>query len=442
MNLNRKYLTISAYTLLGAIIVVTFTACVYRFSSVLSLLKTLFEALKPVIYGIAIALAVNPMYTTLHNRLFGFVTRKKALYGLRKALSLTLTYLILITVLIALLAAVLPQLISSCEEIAAKSTAYLSSALDWLDQRLSVFAIPDFLLSTTQPPEKIELNELYNLSIEEYLNAIPYGAYSPLRQGQVKLDLLLKDRFIRFDFSEMIQNFVDVAIESLTSRIPALLGTFNSVLNEMKNILLGLVISIYFLVAKERMSALTSKLMHTVLPANALKGVNSFGRAAYLVFIEFMTGKLLDAVIVMYFTYIVLSVFGLPYPILLGSLIGLTNLIPFLGPIVGAIVSACIVFVFAPEKTIFFLLVIIAIQQLDLHLLEPHIIGPKQYLSNFWILISVVVMGRAFGVVGCFIAVPIFSVAAILLNSFLDRRFVADRDHATPDKEPNPNYET
>ncbi len=422
VKLNRKYLTISAYVLIGSMIVAAFTACVYRFSDVLAFLKTIWMAVQPIFYGIIIALAVNPMYSFFHNRAFAFVEKRKQHPILKKSLALIATYLILAVLLVAVLAAILPQLISSCEEIAVKSTAYLSSALDWLDSELSVLSIPNFLLSTAEPNENVNIHELHNLSIEEYITSLRYGARSPLQRARVELSLLLKDRFIRVDISRMIQDTIDHGIDALTSMIPSLLLSFNQFLNEMKSILLGIVISIYFLIAKERIRALTKKILYTIFGEKRNRSIAYLGRTAYHVIIEFMTGKTLDAIIVMLFSYVVLALFGMPYPILLSCIIGLMNIIPFLGPIVGAVVCGCIVFVFSPSKTIFFLLLIFAIQQLDLHLLEPHIIGPKQYLSNFWILIAVVIMGRAFGIFGCFIAVPTFAVAGILYRAWLDKR--------------------
>lgn len=444
MKFNRKYFTISIYAILGSVFVVLFAVGLYNFSKVLSVLSFIWNACKPVVYGILIALVVNPTYSTLYDRIFSFVQRKRSHSALRKAISLIVAYAILLTVLIAFLAAVLPQVISSCEEIAAKSTSYLSAALNWLESRLNGLSVPDFLLSTSGPIDKGEFNEGDLLSIEEFCQAFPYGAHSPLQQARIRLTILLQDKFIKIDITKMLQDFLDHTVDALTEMIPTILLSFNQVLTEMKNILLGIVISIYFLVSKEKMQALIAKLMRTVFGEKTNRALHSFGHTAHLVYIEFMMGKTLDAIIVMCFSYILFMIFKFPYPILLSSIIGSLNLIPFLGPIIGTVICACIVFVFAPSKTLFFLILIFLIEQLDLHFLEPHIIGQKQYLSNFGILLSVIIMGRAFGVFGCFLGVPTFSVIGIVYQRWLDKKAKAlnyesnsengksDKDTASP----------
>ena len=411
MKLNRTYLTVTVYALLSCAAVILFGFCCFRFSEVTATAARLFKALKPVFWGVSAALLLNPMYAFFLSRVFAFVSRKKPHLVLQKALALALTYLILLSMLAALVVMIIPQATDSILSFASQSTVYLSAAQNWINETLGFIHLPD---RPRDPQESAPSSGQLSAPVTEPDSSAPSDTAQPEEP-------MLKES-LHIDIVGMFQQLLEKVLNKFTDAIPQIIGILGKIVDEVKDFSLGLILSVYLLASKERLGKITRKLLAALFGKTGHDRLLSFGKLYYNSFVSFLTGKFLDAVIVTCLCYIALALLGMPSALMLSLIPGILNLIPFLGPIIGAFIGAVLVLLIAPSRLLWYLLVIILIQQLDVHLIEPHIIGARAEIPNFWILIAVILMGNAFGVIGMFLAVPTFTVLNILIRRWTEKR--------------------
>ena len=146
------------------------------------------------------------------------------------------------------------------------------------------------------------------------------------------------------------------------------------------------------------------------------------GTHANKIFSDFLVGKALDSFLIGMFCFIILVIFQIPNAMLISFIIGVTNMIPFFGPFIGAIPSALLVLLTSPGKTILFVIIILVLQQFDGNILGPKILGNKLNLPTFWIMFSIFFFGNLFGFIGMLAGVPIFAVIYTLTKEFVDER--------------------
>ena len=205
------------------------------------------------------------------------------------------------------------------------------------------------------------------------------------------------------------------AILSVTSQV-------FGVLKGTMNFLLGLVIAVYMLICKERFLAQTKKVVVALLPEKRANRLLEVGRRTNRIFSGFVMGKIIDSMIIGVICYIVMSIAKLPYPMLISVIVGVTNVIPFFGPFIGAIPSAVLILLINPIQCFIFIVWIVILQQFDGNILGPRILGDSVGLSSFWILISITVFSGIFGFAGMVLGVPVFAVLYMLLSDYVTRR--------------------
>lgn len=180
--------------------------------------------------------------------------------------------------------------------------------------------------------------------------------------------------------------------------------------NVLLNFFIGIIISIYLMAGKENFCAQCKKIIYAILPTGRANHVLGIFRETHSVFAKFISGKIIDSLIVGILTFIIMSIAGIPYTVLISVLIGITNIIPFFGQYIGIVPSAVLVFIASPSKGILFLVLIIILMQFDGNVLGPKILGDSIGLKSFWILFSILFFGSLFGLLGMICAVPVFAV--------------------------------
>ena len=188
------------------------------------------------------------------------------------------------------------------------------------------------------------------------------------------------------------------------------------------NLLVGLVVSIYILFGKESFFAQTKKFTYAVFSIKTTNALIRMMRRADRIFGQFVKGKLIEALIVGMLTFVGMSIFDMPFATLIAVIIGLTNIIPFFGPIIGMVVSIVLILMVDPMTALYFTIFIIVIQQLDGNLIGPKILGESTGLSSFWVIFSIMVFGGIFGVVGMLIGVPTFALLYSLICEVAENR--------------------
>lgn len=214
----------------------------------------------------------------------------------------------------------------------------------------------------------------------------------------------------------------DTILQFATNLIPIFGNVVKDILASIWNIVLGVIVSIYVLTDKEKFFALSKKIILATFSEKRAARVLELTRRTDNIFGKFISGKILDSFIIAILTFIVLTIFKIPYTVLVSFIIGITNIIPFFGPFIGAIPSAILILFVSPIKAVWFIIIILIIQQIDGNIIGPKILGDSLGISAFWILFSLLIAGKLFGVAGLIIGVPAFVFVYSLIKDIVENR--------------------
>ena len=336
-----------------------------------SWLAKIYRVIRPVFIGLILAYFCNPILRFLEQK----VLRKVRPYGLRRALSLILTYLFLFALLAALIALFVPQLIKNLANLMFNYDIYIAATVVELN---SIFAkINAFVERLTGNPTLIEYWD--NYVIEQRVTALIGSKGGGLME------------YIR-----------TIDTNSIIAFLGSLFGTF-------KDYIFGLFVSIYFLASKELRYAQVSKLRTALFSNHANEQISKFVHTANRSFGGFLTGRILDSLFVFLLLYVIFLVMKLPYAVLLALFIGLFNIIPIIGPFLGAVPAAAWILITSPSKILPFLLVVIIVQQVDSNIVSPNIVGNNTGVSALCVVIAISTMGAIWGIPGMILGIPLFA---------------------------------
>lgn len=243
---------------------------------------------------------------------------------------------------------------------------------------------------------------------KEGINLIIYSIYTKL---VVEIEKWLEDTATLINHSGEI-------LKTLSSSLMNLLGV-------AWDTLLGLMISVYMLASKETFKAQAKKMVYAIFERSSANKVINSMRFTHKTFIGFISGKILDSLIIGILCFIGTSILGTPYAALVSVVVGVTNIIPVFGPYLGAIPSAILILVVDlahPLNCVYFLLFILALQQFDGNVLGPWILGDSTGLSGFWVIFSITIFGGLFGVAGMVVGVPVFAVLYAAVKGVIDSK--------------------
>ena len=378
MKKNDNLFTAAVYVFLTALSVLLFAVILFRIGAVTSAIGGFLTAIRSVIIGIAIALILNPtlsFFEQFYDKLF---CKKKKKPRLTHTLGLITTYFLLLILIAGVIWILIPQLIDAVTTLKNQSEHYLADLQVRIDELLEKIELPSLAAGETQ--EKLHINLV-----------------------------------------EIINGWITSLIGLLTGALPGLISYASNAFSEFKDYFLGIIISVYFLAFRKTVKAGTRKITASIFPEKTSKTLYDLGQITYRTYLSFYTAKFYDATIVCCMSYIALTVLDIPYAILIGLLFGVMNLVPFVGPIIGGFIGWIIVLIFAPQKALLYIIVILAIQALDSYIIEKHVIGASVIgLSNFWILVSVTVMGGLFGFAGMLLAAPTFAMGKVLVLRLME----------------------
>lgn len=377
---NEKYDIISAYAFLTVTASVLICLAISNFSSLWGALGKVFEVMAPITYGAVIAYLINPIMKLFEKKVFAFKRAKKDRPKLKRVLSILCAYILVIALLTAFVILLVPQIVASYESLTGQISTYLNKALEWADS----FVRDSWIFS---------------------------GKYE-------KLTDLIDVNKLTSDFKTLISDSFKV-LETASNYIISYAGKF---VIEVKNLLIGIIISIYLLWMKEGLAARFKKLLAAIFGRKAYLNIVNLVRYTHESIGSFLIGKILDSTIIGLLTFIVTGILRIPYYPLISLVVGVTDIIPVFGPIIGAIPTGFIVLVTEPRKLIIFIITIIVIQQLDGNIIGPKILGEKSGVSAMWIMISIVIGGGFFGIAGMVLAVPVFVVIYTVLRQFANKR--------------------
>lgn len=210
--------------------------------------------------------------------------------------------------------------------------------------------------------------------------------------------------------------------EFFNQAIDYILGILVKAGASVKNIVLAFIVSIYVMIGKNTFLAQSRKIVYACTTKERAEHFLDFCRRTNRIFSGFISGKILDSLIIGVICFIVMQILRLEYPVLISMIIGVTNVIPFFGPFIGAIPSILLLLIVSPKQALIFTVVVVVLQQFDGNILGPKILGGATGLTSFWVIFAVIFMGGTLGVVGMFIGVPIFATIYMIAKNTIERR--------------------
>ncbi len=378
LNWNKEYFTIAVYA----------SGAIAASAAVILLLINLDEIwvriaafgtiITPVIIGIFCAYLLNPLMVLIEGRIFGGMANSedKKKRGQARGFSLMLTMTAVVMALTLMVVMVIPQLISNIVSILSNMDEYIET-------------IKNFL------------NKIFedNPTLLEFLG-------NPLD-----------------DFGKFISNIWKQYSNELLGFAGNIASGIWKILDTMKNVLIGLIISIYLLAKKEMFIGQTRKLIFAFINMESAQRLFHVCREASKKFLGSIVGKIIEALIVACICFIGFTVMGMPYSLLMSVIMFVFNLIPFIGPFIGAIPCLLLLLLSdSPIKALWFLIFLLILQNIDGNIIAPWVLGDSTGLPAVWILIAIIAGGGLFGILGMFLGVPVFAVIYMLLKDYIERR--------------------
>lgn len=400
LDWNRKYTTVAAYVVITALVLMILGAVFVNFDGVKSFISTFNAIMSPFYIGLVIAYIANPIMKLAEKYILRFKITNARRFKLKRGLAIFLALTVLLIAVTVLFLLIIPQVVLSITDLVSKMEGYIKDTVAWLDE---------FLPDTIFNPADLTLENFYH-------SIINYFSTSEIGEGISDLSAQL----------DVISNNLDTLIQNsftiLKDYIPVVIGAFTGMANGVLNLILGIFFSIYILASKEKLAAQVKKTIRAFTNERGYNSVIEFGNYADKTFGSYLFGKVIDSLVVGIVIFIVFLIFKIPYAPLLSVLIAVTNIIPVIGPFIGAIPGVLIIFIVDPSKVIWFIIINIVVQQIDGNIIVPKILGESTGLSSLWVLFSITVMGGLWGLMGMFVSVPIFALLYMLFKLFVEGR--------------------
>lgn len=350
-----------------------------RLDSITNAVSMVIDVLKPILYGMVIAYLLNPIVKQVDRilvpRLEKYMQKNRA-KKCSRGIGVILSLVFLFALITALCNMLIPELVKSIRDLIITLPGQLNNVVDWFNHLQASDTAMGILMR----------------------NALEEGTTT--LQNWLRTDLMPQ---------------VNTIMSNLT------VGVLN-ILNEVLNFLIGLIVSVYLLFSKEQYSAQCKKMTYAFLKTNHANMLLHLTKKSNEIFGGFIIGKIIDSAIIGVLCFIGLSLIKMPYTLLVSVIVGVTNVIPFFGPYIGAIPSAFLILLSDPKKGLYFIIFILVLQQIDGNVIGPKILGNSTGLSPFWVVFSILIGGGMFGFVGMIMGVPTFAVIYYIISMITSQR--------------------
>lgn len=379
MAFKNKYVKwgLTAFCTVGAILL--FSDTLFGSHAMIRFLAKFIRASQPIIYGAAMAYLLAPAVNFFDQYMTNFIRktkRKSSVPLVVRSISILITWVIVVFFLYLFGKVLAPELYKSVLQLIANIEIYYNTINDWTHRLL-------------------DMNPL----LEEWV-VQRMDVYYNMAEDWFTHDLL----------------------PQATELMTIISGGVFELLGVLGDLLVGVIVSVYFLVSKEKCAAYCSRLVHSLFSEDNVYWVLRGTHKMDIVFSGFVRGKILDSVIIGILCFIGCTLLKMPYTSLVSVVVGVTNVIPFFGPFLGAIPCSFLILLVDLKKGFYFILFVLALQQLDGNVIGPKILGDKTGLSSLWVIFAILVGGSFFGVAGMFFAVPVCACFYSALNLFTESR--------------------
>ena len=357
---------------LTAVVVMVIALVIYvifnRLGFIFTGLKVIVSTISSVLYGMVMAFLMVPVYDFISrwlNKLFSSLFPKwERANGYAKMFATLFCLVFLLFVVFALIMMIIPELVNSITNV----VSYVPSGMDKLEKWLQD------ILNKNPELEKLVLDNYQDLSTR--LSDIFTTSVLPNVNTYAK------------NFSNGVINAVGV----------------------IADLIIGMMVMMYLLNMKTTLASQAKKLVYAIFGVKIGNEIVIETRYIKSMFSKFIVGKIIDSFIIGVINYFIMAILGMPYALLISVVVGVTNVIPFFGPFIGAIPSILLLLLISPITALQFAIWILILQQVDGNIIGPRILGQTTGLPSFWVLFSILLFGGLFGIVGMIIAVPTWAI--------------------------------
>ena len=379
---HKKYMTIGVTAFVAVSLCILLYFLLEHFDKVAEFVNLLTTSAMPIVYGAAIAYVLYPMcnfYERFIARFFKKAKNRKNVGKTVRAISIALSVVTGIGIVSVIVYMIIPELINTVVDTVKniETKSIINNITEFVDT---------YLID----------NESLTKSVMDFVN------------GHTK------------DLSEFVGNVKDWGA-SLGEIAVAISSSAWSIVVVLKNFIIGIIVAIYILAGRSKLKASLVRFINLVFSSSAAKNVKDELSYANFVMKKFICGKILDSAIIGVICFVAMEILGLEYSLLISVIVGITNVIPFFGPFIGAIPSAFLLLLVNPWQCLIFVIMIIILQQLDGNIIGPRIVGEYIGLSSFWVLFAILIFSGLFGIMGMIIGVPVFAIIYDIIRKVIVR---------------------
>lgn len=383
-KLDKNHLSIGITSFLVIAASICFYFLVFHGDRFSAQINSIITVASPVIYGIIFAYLLTPIVNGLERKLFiPLFTRNSSVLTTKKKkwmriLSVIITIIIVIFLIYGFFSILIPNIVKSVKSISYQLPYYVQNLSRWSAKFLEDNPDIERLV--------IQVLDMYSEELNNYLN-----------------------------------NNIVPQMETLLKTVSlSMIG----LLKVLWNFIIGVIISIYVLFSKELFAGQAKKITFAIFSNKNANNLIKDCRFVSDTFIGFISGKIIDSFIIGCICFAGTTLLEMPYALLISVIIGITNIIPFFGPYLGAIPSAILILMVNPVKCFYFIIFILILQQIDGNVIGPKILGDSTGLSGFWVIFSITIFGGLLGILGMIIGVPFFAVVYAMVRRVIERKLV------------------
>lgn len=375
---RNHVITVSVATFLTFCCCALFFFFLYRNQEFTAYGDQIFKILEPIVIGIVLAYLLNPVMVFVEGwvakLLKKYVKNEKQVKSLSRMLGIAGAWIFFAVIIVVLVASILPTIMESIMSMIRSFPDAVNNLLAWLNE-----VVED------------------GSELEAFLN-------EAVVTGSAWFQTWLKETLL-----PQMEGYIASIMSGAVAGVKAVLNVF-----------IGVVVSVYVLTSKDTFSGQAKKIVYAIFKPSKANVIIDTARKSHELFGGFITGKLLDSLIIGVLAYIVLMIMKMPYAMLVAVIIGVTNVIPFFGPFIGAIPSFFIILLQDPMKSLYFLIFVFVLQQIDGNIIGPKILGNTTGISAFWIVFSTTFFGGLWGFPGMVLGVPLTAVIHYIVRRILN----------------------
>jgi len=396
-NLYQPYIAVglTAFCVIAGAILLFFA--IFHAAAIRGFLSMLGHILRPIFMGMIVAFLLLPVHRNILRALMamtpGARLEDRRNVSFLNVMSIIFSLLFAFIMVYLLLAMVIPQLYLSVVGLVSAFPGYIASVQSWLLAFLG---------------DNPEIQQIVMPTLESVTSSLEQWLASDILPNLESVTTTV--RWLR-----------ESILPNITGMVSSVSALVISLALLLKDLLIALIVSVYLLMRKDVFAAQSKKIVYSIFTPAHGDFIVEETRSAYRIMSGFINGKLLDSLIIGVIALVCCNLFQFPYPALVATIIGVTNVIPFFGPFIGAVPCALLILLVSPLQCLYFVLFILVLQQFDGNILGPKILGDSTGLASFWVLFSIILFGGLFGFVGMVLGVPVFAMIYSVLRRLVHR---------------------